>query len=210
MRGRATQFIRHLASDRTAATAAEFAMVVPLVILFIFGIIDVGRLMWEWNRAEKATQMGVRFAVVTDFIPSDLATKDFTLAGATQGSPVNSTLFPGVSCTGTSGAATCTCKSGSCASFALNGSSGAFNNIVARMALINSRITQVNVVVDYDPSGLGFAGNPYGPDVAPMVTVSLRNMTFTPIVGQIFGATINMPSFAASLTTEDAAGAASN
>ena len=210
MRGAALHFIRRLVSDRAAATAAEFAMVVPLLLLFIFGIIDVGRLMWEWNLAEKATQMGVRFAVVTDFVPSDLASKDFTQAGATQGSPVNSPLFPGVSCTGTSAAATCTCKTGSCASFALTGSSAAFNNIVARMALINSRVTHANVVVDYDPSGLGFAGNPYGPDVAPIVTIRLRNMTFTPITTQIFRTTINMPGFPASLTTEDAAGAASN
>ena len=44
-------------------------MVLPLLLLFIFGIIDVGRLMWTWNRAEKATQMGARFAVVTDMVP---------------------------------------------------------------------------------------------------------------------------------------------
>lgn len=202
--------IRHLSSDRTAATAAEFAMVLPLLILFLFGTIDVGRLMWEWNRAEKATQMGVRYAVVTDFVPSGLATKDFTLSGATQGSPVKSSLFPGVTCTGTGSTANCTCKGGSCAAFSLTGNSGAFNNIVARMNLIYPRITAQNVVVDYDPAELGFAGNPYGPDVAPIVTVRLQNMTFQPIVSQIFGATFNMGSFPSSLTVEDGVGNVSN
>lgn len=202
--------IRQLSSDRTAATAAEFAMVLPLLILFLFGTIDVGRLMWEWNRAEKATQMGVRYAVVTDFVPSDLATKDFTLSGATQGSPVNSSLFPGVSCTGTGSVANCSCKTGSCGAFGLNGNASAFNNIVTRMNQIYPRITAQNVVVDYDPAGLGFAGNPFGPDVAPIVTVRLQNMTFQPIVSQIFGATFNMGSFPSSLTVEDGVGNVSN
>lgn len=206
----ASFFLKRFVRDPLAATASEFALVVPLLILFLFGIIDAGRLMYEWNLAEKATQMGARYAVVTDFVPSALATKDFTLAGATQGAPVSSTLFPGVSCTGTASMTTCTCKTGSCSSFALTGSFGAFDNIVTRMRLMDARITHANVVVDYDPSGLGFAGNPYGPDVAPIVTVSLRNMEFQPITTQIFAATVDMPGFASSLTMEDGAGAVSN
>ena len=78
------------------------------------------------------------------------------------------------------------------------------------MSLIDSRITAPNVVVDYDPSGLGFAGNPYGSDVAPIVTVRLRNMQFKPILSQLFGGSINMAGFDASLTMEDGAGTVSN
>ena len=55
-----------LLRDRSAASAAEFALVLPLLLLFLFGIIDAGRFMWEYNRAEKATQVGARVAVVTD------------------------------------------------------------------------------------------------------------------------------------------------
>lgn len=209
MRGTAPHFVRRLASDRTAATAAEFAMVVPLLILFIFGIIDVGRMMWQWNEAEKATQMGARFAVVTTPVPTGLATFDFTtISGVQQGAPINSTMFPGVTCTGTASTAACTCKA-SCP-FPTTANAAAFNNIVARMNVIDAQIMPANVVVDYDPAGLGFAGNPYGPDVAPIITVSLRNMQFQPFLGQIFGATMNMPGFAASLTMEDAAGTVSN
>ena len=40
----------------------------PLLILFLFGIIDAGRFLWEINRAEKATQVGARLAVVTDVV----------------------------------------------------------------------------------------------------------------------------------------------
>jgi Flp pilus assembly protein TadG len=208
MRRAVSIFLKRFGRDPLAATASEFALVVPLLVLFLLGIIDVGRLMYEWNLAEKSTQMGVRYAVVTDIVPTGLINYDFTLAGVTQGSPVNSTIFPGVSCTGTASTATCTCK-GTCA-FPLTGSSAAFNNIVTRLKLMDSRIAHANVVVDYDPSGLGFAGNPHGPDVAPIVTVSLRDMEFTPIMGQIFGATVDMPGFASSLTMEDGSGTVSN
>ena len=62
---------RHFLRNRRGAVGAEFALVVPLAALVLSGIIDAGRLMWTWNRAEKATQMGVRYAVTTDMIPRD-------------------------------------------------------------------------------------------------------------------------------------------
>ncbi len=210
MRRRTFNLVRRVAHDDAAASAAEFALVLPLLILFLFGIIDVGRFMWEWNTAEKATQMGVRFAVVTDIVPSDLVDYDFTtVAGVIQGAPVSEELFPGVSCTGTAAEASCTCKGDGC-DFGLDGDQDAFNNIVGRVSQIYGRVTPENVIVDYDPSGLGFAGNPYGPDVAPIITVRLRDIQFEPILGQIFGATINIEGFASSMTMEDGAGAASN
>ena len=209
MFSRICDLCRRVATNRTAASAAEFALVLPLLLLFIFGIIDVGRLMWEWNRAEKATQMGVRFAAVTDIVPSGLVNYDFTTqANVLQGAPVSSVLFPGVSCTGTATTATCTCK-GTCV-FPLTSNATAFNNIVTRMRRMEGRITPANVVIDYDYSGLGFAGNPYGPDVAPIVTVRIRDMEFESIVGQLFGGVIDKEGFASSLTLEDGTGSVSN
>ena len=40
--------------------------------ILLFAIIDGGRFAWEYNRAEKATQIGARMAVVTDVISTDL------------------------------------------------------------------------------------------------------------------------------------------
>lgn len=204
------RFVRHLVRDRAAATAAEFALVIPLLLLFIFGIIDVGRLMWDWNQAQKATQIGVRFAVVTDFVPTGLAEHDFTDDGVTQGAAVDDALFPGVSCTGTDAAATCTCVEADGCDFDDDSDHVPFNNIVDRMSEIYGAITPENVVVDYEPSGLGFAGNPYGADVAPTVTVRLQGLEFQPLMTQLFGVTFDMAGFASSMTMEDGAGSASN
>ena len=56
----------------SGATAAEFALVLPLLLMFMLGLIDVGRVMWTMNRAEKATQMGARYAVATAVLPQGL------------------------------------------------------------------------------------------------------------------------------------------
>ena len=52
-------------------------MVLPLLILFLFGIIDGGRSLWEVNKAEKATQAGARVAVVTDVLDSGLRDENY-------------------------------------------------------------------------------------------------------------------------------------
>jgi hypothetical protein len=78
------------------------------------------------------------------------------------------------------------------------------------MAQINPDITASNVVVTYSWSGLGFAGDPNGPDVAPLTTVSLRDLTFSPYTAFIWGGAVNLPSFAYTLPMEDGSGTASN
>lgn len=207
-------FICRFIKNDQAASAAEFALVLPLLLLFVFGIIDVGRFMWEWNLAEKATQMGVRYAVVTDFVATDLEEHDFTSDGVAQGAPVNSTFFPGVTCTsdtvngaGIATAVSCPCEN---CSFGDAGEVGPFNNIVGQMSRFYSPIQADNVTVAYEPSNLGFAGNPYGADVAPIVTVRLDGLVFRPLLGQPFNGTINMGSFESSLPMEDGVGIDSN
>src|SRR3546814_14373946 len=73
------RLLTRLARSSSGATAAEFAMVLPLLLMFLLGIIDVGRLMWTWNRAEKATPRGVGFAVGADMGPGNRAAYGFAL-----------------------------------------------------------------------------------------------------------------------------------
>lgn len=198
--------------SRTASTAAEFGLVVPLLITFLLGTADVGRFLWTCNRAEKATQMGARFAIVTDIVPSGLVGYSFaTNGGIPQGDPVPSSLFTSADCVeSTGGTVSCTCVPTTCpGGSAVNAT--AFNNIVARMKLFYPGIAADKVLINYDYSGLGYAGDPNGIDVAPIVTVKLQNMTFTPMLLRFFGSSsVSLPGFSAALTLEDGSGSVSN
>jgi TadE-like protein len=198
--------VRNIVGNSQAASAAEFALVLPLFLLLVFGIIDAGRFMWEYNRAEKATQMGARFAVATDLIPSGLSTYSFSNSGGIpQGQPVPTTSFNYAVCTNSSCG---TCVGSACGVIGYDGT--AFTNVVRRMALMYPPIGPTNVQVEYRNVGLGYAGDPNGPDVAPLVTVRLQGLTFQPITCMVFACSVTMPDFRASLTLEDGTGTYSN
>ena len=194
---------------RRGAGAAEFALVLPLLLILLFGIIDGGRFAWEYNRAEKATQVGARMAVVTNVISTSL--RDNTYVGANIGGKTlkGGDLIP-LEALGTitcdSNACSCT---GACGGITTARDGAAFTNLVNRMREIKPDIDEDNVRILYRGSGLGFAGDPNGMEMSPLVTVELAGMEFRPITTLLF-ATISMPSFATTLTAEDGVGLLSN
>ena len=199
--------------DERGASAAEFALVLPLLLILLFGTIDVGRYAWSLSMAEKATQTGARWAVATDMIADGLITYSFSVSAPNlpQGTPVPQANFPDVECKSNGSTASCTCK-GTCSFSTTVGSTGnaAFTKLVNRMAQIYPGLTADKVVVTYSYSGLGFAGDPNGPDVAPLTTVSLQGVKFEPFSSFVFGGKVDLPSFAYTLPMEDGSGTSSN
>jgi Flp pilus assembly protein TadG len=196
-------FLRRLARDRRGMTSVEFALVCVVFFMMIFGIIDFSRAMWEWNAAAKATHWGVRYAVVNDMVAIRMSDWD----GLADGGLTAGGTVPVAAVTGFGPSATITCTNTECGGatdpdndFNVN----AFDDIVTRMQIIYDKIQPENVIVEYRHVGLGFAGNPLGPDLHPAVTIKLVGMGFdfvTPGLAGLFP--ITMPDFAATMTGED-------
>ena len=196
--------------DESGASAAEFALVLPLALLMLFGIIDVGMYAWALNEYEKATQMGARFAVVTDVISP--AVRDQSYVGVncdgvalSAGDRICATALGNVTCNRSG--CTCNAQNGTCPTGSLSPTdSSDYDALVARMRQFQPRIPDNAVTVEYQGSGLGFAGDPNKPEIAPLVTVRVRNVSFSPMTFLLFGGTVPLPDFSYSLTMEDGEG----
>jgi len=197
--------LRSLLRSTFGGTAAEFGILVPILLSFMVGTVDVGRFLWTCNRAEKATQIGARYAVTNDVVASGLSTYDFAVTGGIpQGDPIPITSFGGADCSAPAGTLACTCKSGATCPPLGTPNTTAFNNIVTRMQQIYPGIAASNVIISYEYSGLGYAGDPNGIQVSPLVTVRLNGATFKPILFRFFGnTTVTLPGYTTSLTLED-------
>lgn len=209
---------RPMLADRRGSGTAEFALVLPLLIIFLLGIVDIGRVMWVANMAEKATQMGARYAIVTNVLPTQLSGADYTnvvacdpnedlvLDACKTGDFIVSTAALGtLSCTNVA----CTCTpANSCPSGATIDPL-AFQKLGLWMRNFYPDAADGNVVVIFRGSGLGFAGDPTGMDVVPLVTVKLTGLSFAPVSLFKF-VSFTLPSFATTLTDESAVGTQSN
>jgi hypothetical protein len=212
--------LRHPLHWTSGASAAEFALVLPLFVVLLFGIIDGARFVWETNKAEKATQVGARVAVVTNVLSSGLRDEDYagqTAGGITigAGDKIPAEALGSVKCTSSG----CTCESGPCPSNLGTLDSATFNDVlVERMRQIHPAIQPDNVEVRYSGSGFGFAGTASTGggggateqmEISPLVTVTLVGLEFRPITSLLF-ASIAMPAFATTLIAEDGVGSVSN
>lgn len=204
---------QRLIRDQSGSSAVEFAIVLPLLMIFLFGIIDAGRWMWTYNEAEKATQMGARFAIVGDPVTTGLNVSYVGVGGLTQGDIIPASAFGKVTCTGsgsgTTISASCLCTTSPCPGGVATASNTAFKNVVARMQRFLPQLAANNVTIEYSSSGLGYAGSPILPDLSPLVTVKVTGMTFRPLTTFAL-VSMTMPNFTTTLTAEDLSGQYSN
>lgn len=79
----------------------------------------------------------------------------------------------------------------------------AFDTVLTAMRRAYPELQADEIEVIYEHVGLGFAGNPIGPDVTLNVTVRLRDVTLSLLsLGMIGLGSWPMPDFAATLTGE--------
>ena len=194
---------RVLLRDTRASVAAEFALIVPVFLMFFLGIIDISLWMWTHNRAEKATQAAVRHAAVIDYVPQGLVTTNFAAAyNIPSGDNVPAGTIEPILCGGSQGA--------SCTSFGWDGA--AYAAILARARQQFPELTAANLSLRYEHVGLGYAGNPNGSDISPVVTVAIvdtdpANRLFQPIfLGLFMPAGFSLDGIASSMAMEDGEG----
>ncbi|WPC68944.1 TadE/TadG family type IV pilus assembly protein [Rhodoferax ferrireducens] len=62
-------------SRQRGVAAVEFAIVSSLLFTVLFGVMEMGRLLWTWNAAVEATRFGARLAVVCDLNDSHIKSR---------------------------------------------------------------------------------------------------------------------------------------
>ncbi|MEO5597281.1 MAG: TadE/TadG family type IV pilus assembly protein [Novosphingobium sp.] len=195
-----------LLRDQGGATAAEFALVLPIALLFLLGIVDVGRFAWNLNQMEKGIHMGARFAVATDVVPGGLIAKDYTNTSCsglplTAGDTICQSALGTISCTNTS----CTCATSPCPGTLTPYDTLAFGRIANRVRVFAPFVGPDKVTVQYSGSGIGFVGDPGpGPDIAPIVTIKISGVPFAAM--SLLGWKLHLPTVSYSQTLEDGTG----
>jgi hypothetical protein len=187
----ANRFLR----EQSGSALIEFTLIILLLLSVTFAIVDFGYAYWQWNSAEKATQLGVRMAAISGPVAGGFESYDCGGPGA----------IPGESCTSafavSFGTVTCDGAALSCTA-PYNFSMSQADALVARMQQLFPAMTRDNLVVEYTDIGLGYVGR--GSPV-PAVTVRLVGLTFSFVFLEgLFGfGPIAMPDFRATLTAED-------
>lgn len=208
------KFIR----DDQGGAAVEFVAAMLFFIVIAFFIMEVGIAVFWISTAEKAAQIGVRLAIVSDPAVISAACP----GDRDDGDPVPGGTLPLQNCRrpsaiyGTSCSVALTCHAWG--PIECVGSTGAncdavgFATIATRIRAIFNLATDEKITVRYEDSGLGYAGGP----VIPLVTVEISDVEYDLLFASVLdrmrelarrdgttSAFTTMPTISVTLTGED-------
>jgi len=207
--------MKRFARDCGGATIIELAVILPILLLLVLGIVEFGRLGYQETVGHKATDLAVRTAAVRpsacDGVAGEIDLPDV------YAPPQNAAPRFGTLCrVPTNGNATCApVATQSCTlQQAIAAGNPTAQEIWRTVApLLPGAASPANVEISYDFDGqLGFLGGPY----TPIITAEIVNLNFqfvTPLgaLAALAGSggnnqianTIPFPSMSASLPAED-------
>lgn len=161
-----------LLRDTAGVSSVELAIMLPLLVLFTFGILEFALAMGAYLQINEATRAAARTAVIQPAV-ADLSSLDSTPATCTSsGSSV------------------------SCGSYSV-ASSAAYSAILAEVQRVRPDITAEQLEVSYSASGTGYSSTADG--TAPLVTIRIIGYEHSLILQNLVGiSTIAFPDFATS------------
>jgi Flp pilus assembly protein TadG len=183
--------IRQLARDDQGSVLVEVSVMIPIVFVFLLGVVDFLNAFQQWNAATKAVEVGARLAAVSDPVVSGFSN---LAKAAVTGTVSAGSAMPNfrVDCDGATG--TCVCTD-TCTGIGSTVVTAAMNTLLygrgntACVATPTSYyfagmcnffpVTAANVEVIYAHKandGLGYSGRDDGP--VPTITVKLKNVQF--------------------------------
>jgi Flp pilus assembly protein TadG len=98
---------RHPASAQRGVAAVEFALISSLLFTLLFGVMEMGRLLWTWNAAVEATRLGARLSVVCDIGDADIKARMITRLPALAANNISITYLNPPAAPNTCTAANC-------------------------------------------------------------------------------------------------------
>jgi len=152
----------NLLKDDDGASFVEFTVVFPLLFMATLGLVDLGLLMFGWSDANRAVQLGVRYAATRDPVATGI---DGPI------DPTNASIPTGTYCTDSAGNTFCILKptyrcsgaTGKCTAISGVGNEKPidmtkFGDLVTLMRPFVRTLNNSQVVVTYAPLQQGYVG----------------------------------------------------
>lgn len=79
---------------QSGAAAVEFALVVSVFLMLLFGVIEMSRVLFYMNTAAEATRLGARLAVVCDINAAAIKTRMRNMLGILSDANIDISYLP--------------------------------------------------------------------------------------------------------------------
>ena len=169
---RKSGFLRR--EDGVAMT--EALLVFPIFMLVFGAMVEFGAMMYQFNQAAKAMQVGARRAAVSDPLVTDLSA--FSDYSSEADPPNQGEEVPATPVTVSCGYGTTPCDATELSRLMTGGDGqcGKYASGFLGVCDVAAFIKSENIKISYHRSGLGYVGRPQGPVVT--ITLEVRNLTF--------------------------------
>lgn len=185
-----------LRSNTDGAALIEAALVLPFVLIIVFAMSDFGIFLWQLNSAQKAVQLGVRKAIVSEPVaagpglsPSESVSYWNDLPLGTPCAPINGrSVCPefSVTCAVSTG---CICEKAAC-SFRID--QARIDPILYAMQAVLPQLKPEQLSFTYATNNLGYVGRPL--PVPINITVKIVGLNYDLLfLGNVLTSSIPIP-----------------